>query len=180
MALDSTDQAMVDKLRVRLDPMLADVRKLQTAINAIYELAGEDPPYQHVGEAGGTAPPKARFKVYGRGEFYGKQLATVVRQLIDDNGPLTAEEIHELMLSGGFKFEAAENKQVDNLKISLGKNTTFDKTSQGHYTVAEQRPRKRTAVASDMVIVNQAQPGGPVTARKADGNDPDEAAKMMS
>lgn len=140
MPLDDNDQKQIEKYMARMAPALAELRKWQAAVNAVHEAAGEPPPYDLAAE-GAPAPGAGRRK-YGRAEFYAYPLATVVKRLIEDNGALSVDELYELMLSGGFPFkESNAEKAKDNMKISLGKNIAFGKTSNGYYTLSAGRPR---------------------------------------
>jgi len=171
MALDPTDQAMVDKLEAKVAPLLAEVAKLRGFINTVYELAGEPVPYADAAAAGAVTPPAGRRKTYARDAFYGKGLATAVRQLIEDNGALSADEIRELLFGGGFKFDVDDpTKQVNNLKISLGKNQAFDKTSKGDYTIAVQRGKRKAAGGRNGVSAD-AVPAGTAAAEGEDEAD---------
>jgi hypothetical protein len=144
MALDPTDQAMVDKLEAKVAPLLAEVGKLRGFINTVYELAGEAIPYPDAAAAALASPSPVGRKSYARDAFYGMGLATAVRKLLEENGALSAEEIRDLLFSGGFKFEVEDvAKQLNNLKISLGKNQVFDRTSKGDYTIAVPRARRK-------------------------------------
>lgn len=101
-------------------------------------------------------------------EFYGKPLASVVRQILEKRasanlGAASVNEIYDAMVAGGYHFAAKNNANArGGLYISLGKNTTtFHKLPNGNYglvvwypTVREQRS-KTDAVATAVLDSNE-------------------------
>jgi len=142
--LDDNDRAMIAKYEAKLAPALAEVLKWKKAINTVCEAADEAALYDLVNDEPGSARPTSR-KVYGRAEFFGKPLASVVTRILEDHTALDIDELYGLMFSGGFGFGATEEKAKNNLKISLGKNSKFGKTPQGHYVIAPPGTRKKAS-----------------------------------
>lgn len=170
MPLDESEQRQVRKYEARMAPALAEVRKWQVAINAVYEAADEPPPYSISGEVSGLEPSAQR-KRYGRAEFFTMALATVVQKLIEDSAEkaLNIDEIYELMVSGGFPFkEPNAERAKENLKISLGKNVKFARTATGFYTIASGSPRRRGATRDTGSGSQNGPQGDPVEATGED------------
>jgi len=80
-------------------------------------------------------------------QFYGKPLASAVREVLNirqnsNIGPATVKEIYELLLEGGYSFDAkdAQNAQR-NLRISLAKNVAlFHKLPNGRFGLVSWYP----------------------------------------
>jgi hypothetical protein len=80
-------------------------------------------------------------------EFYGKGLATAVRAILDKRnaagmGAASVQEIYDLMIRGGFRFEAKNEANAKRaLTVSLAKNTvTFHRLPNGYFGLAEWYP----------------------------------------
>lgn len=153
MSLTPEDQQTLSRLEEKRREKLQEVQKWTSAINAIYELAGEPPPYE---DAETPAPNlSSQRRKYGPSEFYGKPLQAVVRTLLEDQGGLTDEQIFALMVAGGFKFAEPNEKARNNLKISLGKSGAFDKTTSGVYVLAKKSRNATSKDARDSVEADE-------------------------
>ncbi len=146
MPLDDLDRQQIRKFEARMELALAELRKWQTAINAVHEAADEKPPYDLQDSVRGVEERSVGVG-YGRGEFHGKPLATVVKRIIRDQGPMSAHELYEIMEGGGFDFgDSSEGKALHGLKISLGKNRAFTKMPNGFYNIATEGVKRRKTV----------------------------------
>lgn len=136
-------EARVAPLQERIAPLLAEVDRWKTAINAIYEACDEPPPHV-VGSTSGRPVTTERSVQYGRGDFHGRPLAAVVRQIITDHGPQSLDELYATMVAGGFVFEKPSEKAAKiGLTVSLGKSRAFAKLDNGYYNLATPGPRGR-------------------------------------
>jgi hypothetical protein len=173
MPLDDTDRQMIDKLEAQLKPALAQARKWMRAINAIYEAADEPAPYGDNDDVAGAATG-GRGAAYGPTEFYDQPLATVVRRLLTDQpSGLTIDRLYDMMVSGGYAFEeSSAEKAKNNLKISLGKYSQFDRTPNGYYVMAKGKPSpkkpdaKKAAGNGDAIVTPTPTPESAVDAQK--------------
>jgi hypothetical protein len=73
-------------------------------------------------------------------QFYGQPLASAVREILEMRkaagmGAATVNEIHALLVQGGFQFEAKDDENAKrSLRISLTKNSTmFHRLPNGQY-----------------------------------------------
>jgi hypothetical protein len=83
----------------------------------------------------------ASLTMTGRDVFYGRPMATVVREFLEMRGPsnqgglgaATVNEIYDAIVGGGFKFETKDEANAKrSLRIALAKNTaTFHKVGTG-------------------------------------------------
>lgn len=146
MPLTTDHKKMIEQMEAKLVEAMEGVRKWKHAINAVCEVAGEAPRYDIADETTSTALPGPR---YGPSEFYGEPLASVVKRLLEEHGGLTDDQLFDYMKSGGFKFDLNESKAKAGLRISLGKNSAFDKTTSGVYVIAKGRVRSARSATSN-------------------------------
>jgi len=85
----------------------------------------------------------------GRDVFYGRPLATVMREFMEARGPsargglgaATVNEIYDALVAGGFKFETRDEANAKRgLRIALSKNTTTFHKVGNAYGLSEWYP----------------------------------------
>jgi hypothetical protein len=173
MPISPENMRTIELLEQKLAEQISLTQKWKVAINAIYEVSGEPPPYEVTDAAAAHA---AKAKRYAPHQFYGKPLASVVREILSDHGGLTEDEIYRHMLEGGFKFQDGDElRSKHGLKISLGKNSAFDKTSSGVYVLTRVARSGRSPTSRDSELRGDAdstpfesgtEDGGPTEAGK--------------
>lgn len=150
---DHIDLAIAD-LEKRLAGQEDECADTRRAINALCKAGGKPPRYAEVEKKS----VKAAGGPLRKDKYYGKPLASVVREILEvsqslDQGPLTVAQIYDRMNEGGYVWDGTN---VDNrkrvLRISLAKNTAvFHKLPGGEYGLTEWYPavrNKRTTVRS--------------------------------
>jgi hypothetical protein len=137
-------EAKIAPIRERIAPDLAEMERYQGLVNGIYEFAGETPPYRIGGATGNQA------KKYARDAFLGKKRAVVVRQILQDLGPLTREELHPVMLAGGFHFnQTSEKSQLDGLAIALTKIRGITQMRNGAWALSPSGMKKKSGAGTE-------------------------------
>lgn len=117
---------------------MAAVVKTKTGINVLCELAGEQPLYPDVSLAAMAASKSTASATLTTmaapvrpDQFYGKPLATVVREVLETRkkynlGPAAIQDIYTVMKSGGFAFESKdEDNAMRGMAVSISKNTAL-------------------------------------------------------
>lgn len=143
---DHLDKTIADLQRhlTDLEDQTIDTKK---AINSLCRVNGKSAIYTDLER---SEVPTLNGKMNGD-EYYGKALATVVREILVARkdaglGPATVNELFATMTDGGYLFEA---KTADNskrgLRISLAKNTsTFHKLPNGKFGLSEWYPAAKS------------------------------------
>ena len=116
-----------------------DTKKL---INGLCQMMGQPSRYTDLDEPAIAATGTRRGD-----EYYGKALAWVVRNILENRnqtglGPASVNELYAAMTKGGYRFETdVEENAKRGLRISLGKNsTTFHKLPTGKFGLREWYP----------------------------------------
>lgn len=144
----------IEELQEKLQFALDEVFRLKKTINTLCEINGKDALYADVeaesahGSVGPSRPDM----------YYGKQLATAVREYLDRaKQAADPEVILRAMEQGGFDFDAlgwTDKNRLRNLSISLSKNTSaFRRLPNGMFgldawyedVVKRRKPRTRSA-----------------------------------
>jgi len=147
--LEKAQEELQGKLQVALD----EAFRLKKTINTLCEINGMDPLYSDIeseSARGGVGPIRP-------GIYYGKQLATAVREYLDRaKQAADPEVILRAMEQGGFDFDAlgwTDKNRLRNLSISLSKNTSaFRRLPNGMFgleawyedVVKRRKPRVRS------------------------------------
>jgi hypothetical protein len=142
--MDDSTKVTVDKFRAKLAGLEAQCKKIKVAINGIYELEGETIPYPEVdSEAENAASPQT----IRPDQFFGRPLATVVREILNSRserqlGAISLEDLFAVMLQGGFQFEGKDEATKRRaLAITVGKNPAFVRLpNSGHIGLADWYP----------------------------------------
>jgi len=145
-----------------------ELLQLKTMINFLCARAGVPGKFEESALAP-TAPRESATIAPDR--FHGRKLNTAItdylstRKSMNPNaGPAAAEEIHAVLLQGGYTFDQSKkDEQLHSLKTSLGKSShTFRKLPNGTYGLSEwyERTPKRTKRAPGPIqpLVNSAEP----------------------
>lgn len=135
----------IDELEERRQHQLAEVARTERTINDLLSHIGEPPRYSDtvVGQPAVNTGPRLNIT---RGQFYGKALATAVREFLSAQKPIPAksEEILEALDAGEFDFAALGWKKDTRLRalaMSLAKNTaTFHRLPSGTFGMKEWYP----------------------------------------
>jgi hypothetical protein len=137
---------------------LADDKRL---VNRLCEKAGVPALYQIAeSETAITAGIRAD-------EFYGRPLATVIREVLQKRravnaGPAAVQDIYDALKSGGYAFNTKNDENAKRgLYISLSKNTgTFHKLPNGLYGLLEwypDAPRQRETKNGDKLAQKESE-----------------------
>ncbi len=109
--MDESTKVTVDKYQAKLAVLDAQTRKIKTAINGLYELEDEVPPYPDVDQDASVAA--ARSLTIRADQFFGRPLATVVQEILtpraqNQQGAMPLDELFAVMTKGGFDFEGKD------------------------------------------------------------------------
>lgn len=141
---------LVAKIEERMKPILEDKRM----VNLLCAHAGLPPRYPDVDteQAGGTL-------TFRRDQFFGKPLATVVREYLERRGPsdrggygaASVNEIYDALIAGGYKPDTAdEDNAKRGLRIALTKNSqAFYRVPSGAYGLLEWYPNAKPQKPDD-------------------------------
>lgn len=140
-------QKTIDDALMKLKEQEAQVTKTKTLINNLREWMGQPRMFADVDKE--AEPCLGGFR---SDQFYGQPLSGVVRDILEARkranlGPATVAEIYAAMMSGGYKFEAANPENAKRaLRISLTKNSaTFHRLPNGSYGLREWYPNVKEA-----------------------------------
>lgn len=133
-----------DKMIAQAQEQLVAVEQkrieLRRFINQVRAFDGQPPLYaDESNEPSASGPIRSD-------QFYGRALATVVREILDmrkvaNAGAATVAEIYAAMLEGGYDFAASSEENAKRtLRISLTKNAVFHKLPNGRYGLSEWYP----------------------------------------
>lgn len=164
--MDESTKTTVDKYQAKLVALDAQARKIKIAINGLYELEGEEPLYPNID--GEEQSSVNRPQTIRPDQFFGRPLATVVREILNarsqrQQGAIPMDELYALMTSGGFDFEGKDDvAKKRTLAITIGKNPAFVRVpSSGHVGLGEWYPNAKKKPA-------------PAASGPADDGDPSE------
>jgi hypothetical protein len=136
----------IDELEERRKTQLSEVARTERTINDLLGHIGESPRYvDSIDRQSNPASDSINVKIT-RGQFYGKPLATAVREYLQERKPVPAktEEILEALNAGEFDFVALgwkKDTRVRALAMSLAKNTaTFHRLPSGTFGLKEWYP----------------------------------------
>lgn len=139
--MDEAIKAVIQKYESQLAPILEEMaplvikaNKIKDRINGLYELEGESIPYPEASAALAPAAVQSdqsskTFPITRKDQFYGKPLATVVREILEwrgsrDMGAIPLDELFDLMKQGGYGFEGKDDSTKKRILASaIGKNT---------------------------------------------------------
>lgn len=140
-------------LQAKVAESEAQTNKLKELVNTFCTSYGVVPPYDLAQTASVAQGPKMGAPISFRpDEFYGKPLATCVREILNarkarDLGPADPREVFDALRKGGFDFEARDDETAFRaMQISISKNTAaFVRLPSGQIGLEEwyDRPRRR-------------------------------------
>jgi len=142
-----------DKMVVKAQAQLHEVEQkavnLKRFINQVLEFDGQPPLYNEEAIA-----PKVSSGSIRSDQFYGRPLATVVREVLEmrkaaNAGAATVNEIYAKLTEGGFGFDGTANEENAKrvLRISLAKNPAFHKLPNGQFGLSEWYPAAKVRKA---------------------------------
>ncbi len=139
----------ISRLVSDIDRRDAETWELKRTVNKLCAFAGLPPKYPDSGpdgSGGSRGPLKAD-------QFYGKPLATAVREYMDmrgapssgGQGAATVKDIFLALKEGGFAFDTKnDDNAMRGLRISLAKNTTtFHKLPNGQFGLLSWYPNAK-------------------------------------
>lgn len=138
----------IQELEDKLKGQFAEVNKTKQAINSLYEILGEHPPYQIGGE------DSSQIRSIRPDSFFGKGLATAVGDyLAMREHAVPVKEIMDGILRGGFDFGRAKYPERV-LRINLAKNTAKFVSIKGSdsYGLREWYPNLRRDEKTDAEV----------------------------
>jgi hypothetical protein len=106
------------------------VSELRSAINLLYQEAGQQQKYPEAAAGGGNGGGGLTLTQIKRDSFYGKKQMTAVREYLEmrraqGNGPATPREIYDAMKAGGYTFGTkSDHIALVTLRALLRKATT--------------------------------------------------------
>jgi len=133
----------IDDLLLEIKSKEQDLVAVKTTVNMLCERAGRSPVF---------SGPELTIDFIESNKirsdsFYGTPLNSSVRAILEmrraaGNGPASVREIYELLLKGGYVFEAKNDENsMRGLRITLGKSShTFHKLPGGEYGLTEWYP----------------------------------------
>jgi hypothetical protein len=118
-------------LQTQVQQQERELRETKRLINKLSKLEGVEPPFP---AAEDESSESVSIGTMRRDLFYGVALATAIRKYLEmrraaGHGPATVNDIYGALVSGGYKFETANERNAKRgLYISLAKNSvTFHK-----------------------------------------------------
>lgn len=132
----------IEMVQAQIRDLENEVSAKKRTVNDLCGLIGAPPIYSDT-----TPSTEATDNNLRPDRFYGKPMATVVREILERRqlvglGAVTVNEIYDEMLSGGFHFKTKNEENAKRgLYTSLGKNSqTFHKLPNGSYGLLEWYP----------------------------------------
>jgi hypothetical protein len=141
---DGAFEPIVNRLVKAVEELEAQITQKKRLVN---ELCREF--HQPVRYPDADAPKVSSSGHFGRDVFYGRPLATVMREVLEARGPsnrgglgaATVTEIYDALAAGGFKFETKDEANAKRgLRIALAKNTANFHRVGDAYGLAEWYP----------------------------------------
>ena len=143
---DHIEKTIAD-LQNKLAEIEAEATSIKTVVNQLCEMSGRNPIYSDadIGKSVITTSISSD-------EFYGKPLATAVREVLDyrknsiQDAPATVRDIFDTLKLGGYEFDTKNDENaLRGLRISLSKNTSlFHKLPNGKFGLVIWYPRIRS------------------------------------
>jgi len=135
---DAEEFALVSgRLVKRIDVLETELAQKKRLVNELCKEYGHSPRYPDVEQ-----PKVASLGTLSRDQFYGRPMATVVREYLEMRGPsnrggrgaASVNEIYDALSTGGFKFETKDEANAKRvLRIALSKNSvTFHKVGNNY------------------------------------------------
>jgi hypothetical protein len=149
--MDESTKATIDKILVKLEPILAQADKFKAQINGLCELDGDPLMFPDVGDArSATTASSKLFPLQRSDQFFGRPMATVVKEVLQWRGKsglgaTSIDDLYSTMEAGGFEFQGAdEANRKRTFASTLGRNPAFRRVpSSGHYGLTEWYPAAR-------------------------------------
>ena len=152
---DGSFEPVFARIVKSIDDLEGQLMQKKRLANELCREYGRPPRYQDT-----EIQKAASLSMTGRDVFYGRPMATVVREFLEMRGPsnqgglgaATVNEIYDAIVGGGFKFETKDEANAKrSLRIALAKNTTtFHKVGSGAgsdaYGLTEWYPTARVRV----------------------------------
>jgi hypothetical protein len=141
---DGSFEPVVSRLVKGIEELEAQLTQKKRLVNELCREYGQALRYQDI-----DAPKPSAMLGRGRDVFYGRPLATVMREFLEGRGPsakgglgaATVNEIYEALEAGGFKFETKDEANAKRgLRIALSKNTTTFHKVGNAYGLSEWYP----------------------------------------
>jgi hypothetical protein len=137
--MDDQSEQVLAKAQDKLHQLEAEVLNLKRFINQVHELQGKPPVYS---DADLQAKPTSL--VIKSGQFFGRPLATVVREFLELRRPMGAPSLTDIftaLKTGGYEFEQKDDSEAKRiLSINLSKNPIFHRLANGDYGLLEWWP----------------------------------------
>jgi hypothetical protein len=110
---------------------------MKLTVNQLLKHEGKAPMYTD-----GDLQSKPTLLNIRRDQFFGRPLATCVKQILDargaqNQGGATTEELFEVLKEGGYDFGSQPGNALRNLGITIGKNMIFQRTPSGVWGLRE-------------------------------------------
>lgn len=154
---DGSFEPVLTRIVHSVDEMEAALIQKKRLANELCREYGRPPRYPDA-----EMPKAVSHAAMGRDIFYGRPLATVIKEFLEMRGPsnkgglgaATVNEIYDALVGGGFKFEAKDDANAKRgLRIALAKNTTaFHRVGVGSgsdaYGLTEWYPNVRPSRAA--------------------------------
>lgn len=139
----TVDQA-IDEIVAEIDKAEAEIRDKKKTVNTLCTVAKRDPLYKL------DEPEQVVSTSIRPDQFYGQQLATSVRTILEMRrhlGAATINEIYDALTKGGYQFQTKNDEVArQSLRNSLAKNTTtFHKLPNGRFGMLSWYPNVRQA-----------------------------------
>jgi hypothetical protein len=177
---DGSFEPVVHRLVKSIEELEAQVTQKKRLVNELCREYGQPPRFVDV-----DAPKASTISARGRDVFYGRPLATVMREFLESRGPsakgglgaASVNEIYDALLAGGFKFDAKDEANAKRgLRIALSKNTTTFHKVGSAYGLSEWYPAASRAAqrAAERASREEGEPGDPFT----DATESDDEASV--
>jgi hypothetical protein len=134
--IDGSFEPVISRIVRSIEEVEATLVQKKRLANELCREYGRPPRYPDA-----DAPKAASLSAMGRDVFYGRPLATVIKEFLEMRGPsnqgglgaASVNEIYDALVAGGFKFETKDEANAKRgLRIALAKNTTaFHKVGTG-------------------------------------------------
>jgi hypothetical protein len=180
--MDAEFVAVISKLEEQLRAQEKQIAETKRTINQILKVAGQPARYTDI-----NATTTASVTNIHGDAFYGRPLATVVREYLEmrkasNLGSATVNDIFEALTRGGYQFETKNDENAKRgLRISLTKNAaTFHKLPSGQYGLLDWYPEKKNERQRSGVVDGNSCPGVMITRDLLIGRTDQEVSAMST
>ncbi|MCB1230459.1 MAG: hypothetical protein KDN19_09350 [Verrucomicrobiae bacterium] len=162
--MDDYLEKTIRAFKAKLEEAESEVIRIKKSINDMCAIGGAPPMY-----ADAQLNPETRGEIgFANDDFYGKPLATCVKQILERNkasggGAMSVEEIYQILLAGGYHFDGKEENRKTILRTAMRKNVDFHKLPNNNYGLRSWYPKIKGGGSDSAQDADEGETDNPAT-----------------